>query len=161
MKQSKNPITLESQSITIEITGGTMDMVQQDDGTTAITLNLTAPAPPPPEPEPVPPPTGPIGNVYLHPSYKDANKYPDPTTSPGLTNTHVQGILWRQTWALLEPVQNARNWGFIGDGVKAAGDAGKLQAVELLTGAFSPSWFYSLSSARPLTLTKPDRKSVV
>ena len=97
---------------------------------------------------------GGLGLFYLHQSYKDIDRYPDPATSGSLTNPYIQGTLWRETWALLDKNgQWQHDWTFLDACFRESNEHGKFAALQILAGASAPQWFFDLPGAKHLELT--------
>ncbi len=92
-----------------------------------------------------------LGLFYLEPSYKDTSHYRAPSDSPSLVNPHVQGILWRQTWALLEPTdQTFTTSAYLTTAFQQSSSHSKKVALQVLAGQYSPEWFHQTNAAHVL-----------
>jgi hypothetical protein len=88
-----------------------------------------------------------LGLFYLEPAYKDSAHFRAPTDSPGLTNPHLQGILWRQTWALLEPAdQTFTTSAYLSIASQQSSSHSKKVAFQILAGQYSPEWFHQTNA---------------
>jgi hypothetical protein len=100
-----------------------------------------------PKPTPVPTPTG-IGCIYLADSYVSEPPI-DPNTIPGITNPHMKGVLWRETWERLDRNgQGQHDWAFLDACMNASDSHGKDGAFQVLAGNFAPPWFFTLPGAK-------------
>ena len=98
---------------------------------------------------PTPTATG-IGVMYLAKSYVSEPPI-DPYTIQGVTNTHVKGILWRETWERLDKFgQGQHDWAFLDACFNASDGNNKDAALEILAGNFSPAWFFNLPNAKQI-----------
>jgi hypothetical protein len=89
-----------------------------------------------------------IGLVYLAKSY--ASEPPiNPDAIPGVTNSHVKGILWRETWERLDKNgQGQHDWAFLDACLNASDSHNKDAALQIVAGNFSPAWFFNLPGAK-------------
>jgi hypothetical protein len=92
-----------------------------------------------------------IGLIYLAKSYGSEPPI-NPATIAGITNPHMKGMLWRETWERLDTNgQGNHDWTFL-DACFAASDShDKDAALQILAGNFAPPWFFNLPNARQIT----------
>ena len=89
------------------------------------------------------------GLYYCDPPYKDANKYPNPTSSKGLQNPNMRGIRYGIFWSLLQTAGNKESidYRYFDDALAAASGAGKFCYFQTPAGLFTPDWFFELDGA--------------
>jgi hypothetical protein len=105
-------------------------------------------------PTPTPAPPVGIGCIYLADSYVSEPPI-DPNTIPGITNPHMKGVLWRESWERLDKGgQGIHDWGFLDACFNASDGNNKDASLQILAGNFSPSWFFALPGAKQI-LTGP------
>jgi len=101
-------------------------------------------------PTPTPAPAG-IGCMYLANSYVSEPPI-DPFTIPGITNPHMNGILWRESWERLDKFgQGQHDWAFLDACMNASDSHGKDGAFQVLAGNVAPPWFFALPGAKSIT----------
>jgi hypothetical protein len=99
-------------------------------------------------PTPTPAPPVGIGCIYLANSYVSEPPI-DPNTIPGITNPHMKGMLWRESWERLD--RNGRglhDWAFLDACMNASDSHAKDGAFQVLAGNFAPPWFFTLPGAK-------------
>jgi hypothetical protein len=116
--------------------------------TATATATATATLAPTPTPTATIAPASGIGLMYLAKSYHSEPPI-NPDAIPGVTNSHVKGILWRQTWERLDKDgQGKHDWTFLDDCLNASDSHNKDAALQILAGNFSPAWFFNLPGAK-------------
>lgn len=104
----------------------------------------------PPIPPPVPPGVEGLGLFYLAPTYRTEPPI-NPVTQGGVTNSHMIGSLWRQTWnKLTRSGQGQYDWTFLDACFNAAESHGKSSALQITSGQDSPAWFFALPNAKQI-----------
>jgi len=113
-----------------------------------------------PKPRPTVPPG--IGIMDL-PDIYDSDPPLDPFTLQGLTNSHVKGIMWRETWDRLAKngVHGALDWTYLDKCFSAADGYNKLMAIEILAGNFAPASFFYLPGAKYIITAATGLKTTV
>ena len=102
-----------------------------------------------------------IGLMYLAKSYRSEPPI-NPDANPGLTNSHVKGILWRQTWERLDRNgQGKHDWTFLDDCLNASDSHNKDAALQIVAGNFAPSWFFSLPGAKHIDTARRHLQTTV
>lgn len=100
-----------------------------------------------------------IGLLGLFPSYKDPSKPPpDPARSATLTNSLAQGVLWRETWQLIEKSPDQYDWSFLDKCFAASSGKGKIAALQILHSAGDlgpPQWLIDQGATMFLGCTVP------
>ncbi len=126
------------------------------------TPSPTATAMPTPTATATPTPAGtpaPIGLLGLFPAYKDpAQPKPDPNRCQTLANGNAQGVLWRQTWQLIEKTEGSYDWSYLDACFAASSAKGKIAALQILhsAGDFGPpQWLIDKGCVMFLGCTVP------
>src|SRR5262249_6274519 len=102
-----------------------------------------------------------LGLFYLAKSYKDEPPI-DPYSIPGVTNPHMIGILWRESWDRLD--KNGRgnhDFSFLDHCFGASAINNKTSSLEILAGNYAPPWFFALPGAKQIIAGLPGQPTTV